>query len=265
MTNGEGPDEAVLRGLAGAGCRVTETSSIAQTLEAFHGMPEGEIPLLVAEVQAGAMPLLALLRDRGVQLPPTLLLDRQGTDIYAPIKALEFGVKAYVLASQPPIERELTAQLTAERLADYAEAGARSGSADAGEPPLDGLLAPPLGALQLPAAAALPADFGSGPDATAFGVDFDWDPIAHVIRVSGKYIHLSPIEGRIFELLLRNRGRTVPLHDFMRYALKNAEVSEKIALEQLRPHIMRLRRKLAAHSNLAERVVNTRGSGYMLM
>jgi len=105
----------------------------------------------------------------------------------------------------------------------------------------------------------------SGADLFALGSDFDWDSVAHVIRVSGKYIHLSPIEGRIFELLLRNRGRTVSLHDFMRYALKNAEVSEKIALEQLRPHIMRLRRKLSACPSLAERVVNTRGSGYMLM
>jgi DNA-binding response OmpR family regulator len=211
------------------------------------------MPLLVAEVQAGAMPLLALLRDRGTQLPPTLLLDRQGTDIYAPIKALEFGVKAYVLTSQPPIERELMAQLTAERLSDRHEAAVSIALAEVGVAPT----AAPQPAPQ----SALPVDAAAFP----FGQDFDWDPVAHVIRVSGKYIHLSPIEGRIFELLLRNRGRTVSLRDFMRYALKNAEVSEKIALEQLRPHIMRLRRKLAAYPDLAERVVNTRGSGYMLM
>ncbi|MGQ9814299.1 MAG: hypothetical protein ACUVR3_04010, partial [Candidatus Roseilinea sp.] len=113
MTNDEGPDDAILQGLRNAGYEVKQTHSILETLEAIQSLPAGETPLLVAEVQFGAMPLLALLRERGAEIPPTLLLDRLGNDIYAPIKALEFGVKAYVLSSQPPIEREITAQLTA--------------------------------------------------------------------------------------------------------------------------------------------------------
>lgn len=244
MTNGEGADEAILQGLRGAGCEVTQTHNIPQTLEVIRSLPEGEVPLLVAEVQSGAMPLLALLRERSAEVPPTLLLDRVGNDIYAPIKALEFGVKAYVLSTQPSIEREITAQLTAERaLAETSVA--------------------PRGQTVTVAAASRPT--APGATSNELGDDFDWDAVAHVIRVAGKYIHLSPIEGRIFDLLLKNRGRTVTLHDFMQHALRNPNISEKTALEQLRPHMMRLRRKLVVYPPLAERVVNTRGSGYMMM
>ncbi len=246
MTNGESPDEAILQGLRGAGCEVTQTHNIAETLEVIRSLPHGEVPLLVAEVQSGAMPLLALLRERSADMPPTLLLDRVGNDIYAPIKALEFGVKAYVLSSQPPIEREITAQLTAER--SLAEAGAEMRD-------------------EVPAAGAAPRPImaGAGAPTGEIGDGFDWDPVAHVIRVAGKYIHLSPIEGRIFDLLLKNQGRTVTLQDFMQNALRNPNITEKTALEQLRPHMMRLRRKLVVHPPLAERIVNTRGSGYMMM
>ena len=244
MTNGEGPDEAILQGLRGAGCEVTQTHTIAQTVEVIRSLPDGEALLLVAEVQSGAMPLLALLRERSAEMPPTLLLDRVGNDIYAPIKALEFGVKAYVLSSQPSIEREITAQLAAEHA--LAEAVSESRDDATGVSPVARPVAP----------GAIASELGDG---------FDWDPVAHVIRVAGKYIHLSPIEGRIFDLLLKNQGRTVTLQDFMQHALKNPDISEKTALEQLRPHMMRLRRKLAVHPPLAERVVNTRGSGYMMM
>ncbi len=244
MTNDEGPDEAIVQGLRGAGCEVTQTRGIAQTLEVIRSLPDGEIPLLVAEVQSGAMPLLALLRERSAEMPPTLLLDRVGNDIYAPIKALEFGVKAYVLSSQPAIEREITAQLAAERA--LAEAGLDSRD-------------------EMTAAGAAPRPIMPAATTSEFDNGFDWDPVAHVIRVAGKYIHLSPIEGRIFDLLLKNRGRTVTFQDFMQNALRNPDISRKTALEQLRPHMMRLRRKLAVHPPLAERVVNTRGSGYMMM
>ncbi len=234
MTNGEGPDEAILQGLRGAGCEVTQTHGIAQTLEVIRSLPEGEVPLLVAEVQSGAMPLLALLRERSAEMPPTLLLDRVGNDIYVPIKALEFGVRAYVLSSQPAIEREITAQLAAQRALAHASVELRR--------------------------EASPASATSG----ELGDDFDWDPVAHVIRVAGKYIHLSPIEGRIFDLLLKNQGHTVTLQDFIQHALKKQDVNQKTAIEQLRPHMMRLRRKLVVHPPLAERIVNTRGSGYMM-
>lgn len=242
MINGEGPDEAILQGLLGAGCEVIQTRSVAQTLEVMQSLPDDEVPLLVAEVQSGAMPLLALLRERSAEMPPTLLLDRVGNDIYAPIKALEFGVKAYVLSSQPSIEREITAQLVAERAFIEARAELRDEMSAAGATPP-------------PTAAAITSELGD---------DFDWDPVAHMIRVAGKYIHLSPIEGRIFDLLLKNQGRTVTFQDFIQHALRNSDVSEKTALEQLRPHMMRLRRKLTVHPPLAERVVNTRGCGYMM-
>jgi len=245
MTDGEGPDDAILRGLYGAGCEVAETRGITATVEALKSLPEGA-SLLVAEVQAGAIPLLALMRERRMALPPTLLLDHTGTDIHAPIKALEFGVRAYVLACQPPIERETLAQLTAERALNLPDLDLETAASYATPHPS-----------QAAQAITSPAELAPG---------FDWDPIAYVLRVAGKYTHLSAIEGRIFDLLLRHQGRTVTLREFMRHALRDSTVTEKTALEQLRPHIMRLRRKLAlAHPPLAERVVNTRGSGYMLV
>lgn len=257
LANGHEPDAAIQRGLAQAGCEVVHTRSISETLEQLPRAEGGNLnderdtpTIVVAELQAGALALLSILRERArglvpwPVLPPTLVFDREGRDIYAPVKALRLGAQEYLLASDPDIDREFSAQYLVERVMSE-----RSQRVSARQQPS-----------QMPAAraSARPAD------ATPVRQKIEWEPVGRVIRVEGKYIHLSPIEARMFSLLLQNMGHTVTLQDFMRHALNKPDMPMRDAVQQLRPHMMRLRRKLAVQPDLASRIVNTRGTGYIL-
>jgi len=258
LTNGHEPDAAIQRGLAQAGCEVTHTHSIGETLERLPRAEGGNLAdgaeatptIIVAELQAGALALLSILRERtrGVAshafVPPTLVFDREGKDIYAPIKALRLGAQEYLLASDPDIDREFSAQFLVERVMSEREQRALARQQ------------PPQMIMARPSARAI--------DPTPIRQKIEWEPVGRVIRVEGKYIHLSPIEGRMFSLLLQNVGHTVTLQDFMRYALNRPDMPVRDAVQQLRPHMMRLRRKLAVQPDLASRIVNTRGTGYIL-
>ncbi|MCS7062193.1 MAG: helix-turn-helix domain-containing protein [Anaerolineae bacterium] len=251
------PDAAIKRGLTQAGSEIIYTHNFSETLDhlpVLHGgnlaAHEDYVPtILVAELQAGALALLSILHERmraadsQAVLPPTLVFDREGKDIYAPIKALRLGVQEYLLASDPDIDREFSAQLLVERV--VAEREQRFVSRQSASQPF--VVRP----------SARPND------QTPIRQKIEWEPIGRVIRVEGKYIHLSPIEARIFSLLFQNMGHTVTLQDFMRYALNKPDMPIREAVQQLRPHMMRLRRKLAVQPDLASRIVNMRGTGYI--
>ena len=190
--------------------------------------------VLVADVQADAIACLILLREYMGRIPATLLIDQDGDNISYPIKAMQLGVAEYMLASDPEIQRELSVRLLVER--SHAVPGRAQ--------------APVMREQIAPAETGLP---------------FEWDPVAYVISCDGRYIRLSPAEGRLFSLLMANRGRTVGVRDLMRYALRKPDVELKLGLRQLRPHMMRLRRKLNATPNMNLRIVSTRGMGYMLV
>ncbi|MCL5996557.1 MAG: winged helix-turn-helix domain-containing protein [Chloroflexi bacterium] len=246
MSNGSGTDVAIQRGLNEAGCEVICTQGIAETLSHLgmagikinaepttQSMDASNLLVLVADVQAGAIPLLTLLKEQGVVLPPTLVFDRDGSDIRVAIKALQLGVRDYLLASDPEINRELCACVLAEReskTAGYSQAVSK--------------LVPRTGKSV---------------------EEFEWDPITYVIRIGDEHLHLSPIEGRIFDLLYARRGQVVTVKDFVIHALKKPELDSVTAARQLRPHLMRLRRKLGHYPLIANRIVNTRGAGYMLV
>jgi DNA-binding response OmpR family regulator len=199
--------------------------------------------LLVAEVQAGAIPLLTLLRETGVTPPPTLLFDQEGSNMQAAIKALQLGVQEYILASEPPGQRELRARVMAERILSASVAAARPKST--------------------PVAIAPVATDAVSTAATS--MDFQWDPESHVIYIDNKYIRLSPVEGRVFDMLVARHNKTVSMEELLSEGMKmqHANVDEGIKL--LRPHMMRLRNKLERHPRLAHRIVNVRGNGYMFI
>ncbi len=246
MMDGRGADPAILRGLLAAGCDVRDTHSVAETLNSLRaaGTRSGtKSVILVAEVQAGAIPLLTLLRETGTQLPPTLLFDQEGNSIQAAIKALTFGVQDYVLASEPAIQRELRARVLAERIQS-------SDPSTASKPvlPRESIVANPL--------ATERADQRG---------DFQWDPEAKVIYVQDKYIRLSPVEGRVFDLLLSRRNRTVPMEELLSHGLQRHHGNVDEGIRLLRPHMMRLRNKLERHPRLAHRIINVRGNGYMFI
>jgi DNA-binding response OmpR family regulator len=201
--------------------------------------------ILVAEVQAGAIPLLILLHDLLPELPPTMIYDRSGDDIHAVVRALQLGVREYLLATDAELNRELSARLLAERAG--AEQQTTGELAEAGEEETEQGVD---GTTPLPA-----------------GLDnqFQWDPIGHVLHLGDSYVRLSPIEGRIFDLLLTNHNRTVPMEELVRHVLTNPNVDVEDGVKQLRPHIVRLRRKLERYPVLSNRILNMRGAGYMFI
>lgn len=247
MMNGRGADPAILKGLLEAGCDIRDTHSVAETLNSLRNAELTNGPrgvLLVAEVQAGAIPLLTLLRETGVTPPPTLLFDHEGSSIQAAIKALQLGVQEYILASESPGQRELRARVMAERI---------------------------LSASVAPRPKSMPTVIAPAPaasdavSAAATSMDFQWDPESHVIYIENKYIRLSPVEGRVFDMLVARHNKTVSMEELLGEGMRmqNANVEEGIKL--LRPHMMRLRNKLERHPRLAHRIVNVRGNGYMFI
>jgi DNA-binding response OmpR family regulator len=254
MMNGRGADPAILKGLIEAGCEVRDTHSVAETLNSLRNAQShagARNVLLVAEVQAGAIPLLTLLRETGATLPPTLLFDQEGNSIQAAIKALTLGVQDYVLATEPALQRELRARVLAERMM------ARDGMQPLKAAQTATMVTPPL-------PIAPPASTTHTVEASP-AADFQWDPEALVIYIQDRYIRLSPVEGRVFDLLLTRRNQTVTMEELILHGLKREEGDPDLGIKLLRPHMMRLRNKLERHPRLAHRIINVRGNGYMFI
>jgi DNA-binding response OmpR family regulator len=240
---GDQPDRAIEKGLAEAGCKTQLTRSIAATMAALQAMrdTEGASTLLVAEVQAGGIPLLALLQEQRVEVPAILVFDRNGSDIHTVVKALKYGASDYLLASDPDFQREIRARILAERAAMQSHKPARRSET------------PAMGA-----ARAATSTLMTMPD-------FHWDPAIHVIYVGSGYLRLSPVEGRMFDLLLSRRNRTVLLEELIAVAFNRPNMDVNQGVKLLRPHMMRLRNKLEQFPELSHRIINLRGSGYMFI
>jgi DNA-binding response OmpR family regulator len=256
MMNGQGADPAILKGLVEAGCEVSDTHSVAETfcsLRNGYSRSGAKNFMLVAEVQAGAIPLLTLLHETGVALPPTLLFDQEGNSLQPAIKALQLGVQDYILASEPALQRELRARVLAERLVTIAgksTLGTKPATMEEHTPAIS--------------YTAIPAEPTQSTEVDT-DVEFQWDPESHVIYIHNTYVRLSPVEGRIFGLLLARRNHAVSAEEMLEVGLKRIGGDLEEGIKLLRPHIMRLRNKLERHPKLAHRVVNVRSNGYMFV
>ena len=251
MMNSHGADPAILKGLVEAGCDVRDTYSVAETFNSFrntYSRSADKNLMLVAEVQAGAIPLLTLLHETYVSLPPTLLFDQEGNNLQPAIKALRLGVRDYILASEPAVQRELRARVLAERTMTVAKKNKqpiKTASATFFLQPI------PI----LPAHIAKPrAD-----------TEFPWGTGSPVTYIQNTSLHLSPVEGRIFKLLLTRRNHVVSPQELLEAGLRKTKGDLGEDIKLLRPHIMRLRDKLDRHPELANHVVNVRGNGYMFV
>ncbi len=238
LFSGDQPDTAILRGLKDAGCDVAEVRTVSEALSALY--KAGNNALLVAEVQAGAIALLSLLKEQRGTLLATILYDKEGGDVHTAIRALQLGVREYLLSTDTEAHRELSARLMAERISNQ------------------------------PWVATLPQSDAARHAATSPGQasaasEFRWDPATHLIQSGQDYVRLSPIEGRIFDLLYTRRSRVVSIADLIEHALMKPGVDEREGAKLLRPHLVRLRGKLERQPGLSHRIVNMRGSGYMMI
>ncbi len=247
MMNGHGADPAILKGLVDAGCDVRDTYSVAEAfshLRNSYARSGTRILMLVAEIQAGAITLLHLLRETGVSRPPTLLFDRDGNNLQPAIMALKLGVQDYVLASEPAVQRELRARVLAEWTMTMKKVGR-----------------PPVKA----ATATIPPKSPAYIAKSEAEIEFQWDPKLHVIYIQNTYLRLSPMEGRIFDLLFTQHNYIVSTHELLEVAVKKTSGDTSVSTKLLRRHIMGLRSKLDHHAKLAHHVVTVRGSGYMFV
>lgn len=241
LSSGEGVDSAIAKGLNEAGFEMYHTRSISETLYAF-GNGHKNAAILVAEVQAGALPLLTLLKEQGRPSPTVLLFDRDGRDIHAPIQALQLGVREYLLASDTNVQRELRTRVLAENATRK---------------------------IYTPEPTAAPVEPKPEPAVEAIDnnepLNFVWDSVAHIIHVGNEFVRLSPIEGRMFNMLVINRRVAVSMKDLIAKALLKPNMSTSEGIKLLRPHLVRLRNKLDSYPALAHRIVNMRGTGYMFV
>ena len=245
LRNGQQPDEAIERALRDAGCFVEHTHTIVETLRAIYDFGEehkhlgkrmASMLMVVAEVQCGGVPLLMVIREELRDPPSVLLLDRSSDNIRAAVQALQLGASEYLLSSD-------TAQFRAERTRTLVD---RMRTEE--QEPLetaDELVRMTEGA------------------ASIDGVD--WDPVSNRIVVDDSEVHLTPIQARIFDRLWVNRNATVSTEDLVRLVLLRDDVNLREGSRLLRPHLVRLRAALDHHPKLAHRIVNIRGSGYMLI
>ncbi len=241
LNNGHGPDPAIVRGLTGAGFEIRDTHSIAETLINLQGdKPRDHIGrmLLVAEVQSGAIPLLTMLRKNANQLPPTLVIDNDGASIRPAIEALNLGVRDYVLGTDPPFHRESRARVLAEQTLAIGVAEMLAEEEEIEVEPLY-------------------------KSASGQPINFVWDVRANAIMAQGHFIRLSPVEGHMFDLLLSRRDHVVSVDDLIKCALHKQYDDVEEGIKVLRPHMMRLRKKLDHNPVMAHRISTVRGNGYM--
>ena len=249
LTTHTNADYAIERGITAAGYVLHQVRSIPDAVEAIktlHAKPEtAKWLLLVAEVQSGAIPLLMILREQSIEILPTLLLDQLGDDIRVPVQALQFDVEDYVLASDPDIQRESRARVLAERvIMDVQQAEVKL--------------------LRVTATVREPDYMGARSSTTA-GANFSWDPVAHIILVGDAQLRLSPIQARIFDRLWTRRNNTVTMKELIDTVLMKPNMRVEEGVRLLRPHLVRLRNKLEKYPDLAHRIINVRGNGYMMI
>jgi DNA-binding response OmpR family regulator len=256
------PDEAIVRGLASAGCNVQVANSIADTREALDNVGarlralrtlrkrrtyDPGTPLLVADIQSGAIALLDILQEQKIELPPTMLIDNLGNDIQVPLRALQHGVKDYLLPEDDPTMREHRAR----KLVEHTMA----------------LITKPRYAPSVVIRNGVTSSPRPSYLSSLSSIEkLRWDPVSLTIQISDDdYLRLSPMEGRTFDLLYNRRGKTVSIEELIETTLTEKDSSPDKNIQLLRTHLARLRRRLADHPHFGYRIENMRGSGYQLI
>ena len=242
-------DAAIERGLIFAGCRIYHANGLEETLTLLEHQASDRntfrsneaMVVLIAEISAGAIPLLEALRQRDLKPPPTLLIDRVGRDINLPRRAIQLGVRDYLLPDDNEAKREWRARKLVE---DHVRA--------------------PIPRQPTPVQRQ---SFARRVPSLAATLDLRWDKDSHTIFLGDRdRVQLSPAEARTFDLLYTKRGNAVAIEELIDVTLApERERDTHREIQLLRTHLARLRRRLAANTNFGYRIENLRGSGYMML
>ncbi len=83
----------------------------------------------------------------------------------------------------------------------------------------------------------------------------------HIVRMHGQPIDLTPTEFAILLELVRRPGVVVPCTQLV-YSIQHVHVEEEAARQIIRPHIVRLRRKIEHDAQHPAYIQSVRGVGY---
>lgn len=215
-----------------AGILVKTASQLADVVTALHSpMASFAKIFALAPAQQGGITLLELLTDMAMLDHIKVILIDAEQDINIAIKALRLGAADY-----------FTTAMTTQEVASRIEFLLNSASKPVSHPP----------AIELPdAVIEFPDD------------SISINPNLRAIRKGDMWISLSPIEWRLFEQLIQNRGHVVNFDELVLRGLNRTRVTPG-ETSLLRLHMSRLRTKLNAHFDRDLNIITLRGRGYML-
>jgi len=243
-------DEALVRrvigdALAQAGYRV---QSAGDADEALALLAQGPPDLMVLDLQLGRHDGVEVLRAARARWPqlPVLILTAHGS-LSSAIEAVRLDAADYLLK---PIGIEALRARVAEVLARLRASRERQER-----------IRQMYAQLQ-----AIVQDEGLAAPAVARGNVYHAGPLSlnvprHQVRMAGQPVELTPAEFAILHALVRADGAVVPCVQLTQ-SFGTGEVAEDEARQVMRPHIVRLRRKIEPDPQRPAYIQSVRGVGY---
>jgi DNA-binding response OmpR family regulator len=246
-------DEAVVRRVLGdalsqAGHRVRLAAS---TREALALLEQSLADLMLLDLQLGdedGTDLLRAARARWPQLP-ILILTAHGS-LASAIEAVRHDAADYLLK---PIGVEALRTRVAEVLARHRASQQRQERIRHMYHQLQALVSDEGLLPARPAAESAGESYSAGP--------LTLDVQRHQVRMSGHLVELTPTEFAILHTLVRQAGSVVPCAQLIQ-SFQNVTMDEDEARQVMRPHIVRLRRKLEPTPQTPLYLQAVRGIGY---
>lgn len=251
-------DEQVVRRLMGdalqrAGYAVELAASGAEALERLN---RPGVDLMLLDLQLGDLDGVQVMRAAREHWPElqVMMLTAHGS-LPSAIAAVRHGAADYLLKPLP-VEalRERVATVLAERRAVQAQVEQlRSVYTH-----LQSVLTS-AGLLQ---EAAVGAPAGSAPPSVVYEAGpLRMDVRRHIVAMRGVAVEVTPSEFAILQELLGQPGNVVPCLRLTQ-AIQTPAVDEEEARQLIRPHIVRLRRKLEIDPQQPRHLLSVRGVGY---
>lgn len=235
-------DDAIfIEGFRRAGFHVKSVNLLADAIAALEGkITTTPITIAVAPAQHGGIALLELLAELDILTRVKVILIDHECDARTAIKALRLGATDYFTSDMSSQAVQMRVQTLVTN--HVPEANTIINPID------DAVMFDGLALANLPA--PLPDNISVNSNLRA-------------IRKGDMWISLSPIEWRLFEELLRHRGRVVQFAELVRRGLNRDQVTPS-ETSLLRLHMSRLRGKLMAHFDRDLNIITLRGRGYMM-
>lgn len=254
-------DEAIVRRVLGdaltqAGYRVRLAGNGQTALEEVR-LPG--IDLMVLDLQLGDLDGVEVMKAARQIWPqlPILILTAHGS-LPSAIEAVRYGAADYLLK---PVSMELLRNRVAAVLQQQQARHMRDARIKMMYAQLQALMRDEgLFPMTAPGAMdyARPAEldtrvYSSGP--------LVMDVQQHIVRMHGQTVDLTPTEFAILLELIRQPGVVVPCTRLVQ-AIQNVSIDEDEARQVMRPHIVRLRRKIESDPQRPVYIQSVRGVGY---